>query len=117
MAKAILTKETEVTTAIQTVDSQLAEMSTKLGTLVLAKSEQSETEADRTDAISQIAAEQTALGASRKLLEELLLSIQAAAANAQGTQAGVRIQFGDYNKGSQTGINHGTVNNTFNGRD
>ncbi|PTB40448.1 hypothetical protein M441DRAFT_48280 [Trichoderma asperellum CBS 433.97] len=97
--------------------SQLAEMNTKLGALVLAKREQNETEADRTDAISQVAAGQTALSVSRNLLEELLLGIQTAAANAQSTEPGVNIQFGDQNKGSQTGINHGTVNNTFNSRD
>ncbi|KAL7946162.1 hypothetical protein V8C42DRAFT_322642 [Trichoderma barbatum] len=118
IATAISTKETEVTTAIETISSQMAELNTKLGALVLAKREQGETEADRTDAISQVAAGQSALSASRNLLEELLSGIQtAAAANAQSTRLGVNIRFGDQNKGSQTGINHGTVNNTFNNRD
>lgn len=110
---AITTKEIEVTRAMATIDEQLAEMNSKLGQLVLAKQHQSETEADRTDAISQVAVEQTALSGSRRLLEELLLGIKIAAANAQSTKQEVRIQFGDQNKGSQTGVNHGTINNTF----
>lgn len=117
MVATILEKETEVARAIAIIDNQLAEMNTKLGALVLAKQHQSETEADRSDAISQVAVEQTALSGSRRLREELLSCMQAAAANAQSTQPGFSILFGEENKGSQTGINHGIVNNTFHNRE
>lgn len=111
MIAAISTKETEVTEAIATIDNQLTEMNAKLGSLVLAKQNQSETEADRTGAISQVAVEQTALGESRKLLEEILWTTQ-----AHGCQSGLKIQFGNHNQGAQAGINHGTISSTFNNR-
>jgi hypothetical protein len=108
---AISTKETEVTKAIAAIDNQLTEMNAKLGSLVLAKQNQSETEADRASAISQVAVEQTALGGSRKLLEEILWTTQ-----GHGCQSGPKIKFGNHNQGSQAGINHGTINSTFNNR-
>lgn len=109
----ISTKETEVTSAVATMDSQLSKINAELGALVLAEQDQSETEADRNDAISQVKVEKVALDASRGLLEELLSKIQAAAANAPSGHGRVNVHFGDNNRGSQTGINHGTVNNTF----
>jgi hypothetical protein len=107
------TKETEVTRAIDTMDSQLAEITAEVGTLVLARKDHSETDADRTDAISQVTVEKDALDTSRKLLEELLVNIRAAAANSPSGHDKVNVRFGDHNRGAQTGINHGTVYNTF----
>ncbi|KAK4118434.1 hypothetical protein N657DRAFT_651277 [Parathielavia appendiculata] len=60
----------------------------------MAKQLEDETEADRVGAISQVAVEQTALGESRKLFEELLSGIYTAAANAWKDQAQVVNNFG-----------------------
>jgi hypothetical protein len=105
----ISTAETEIAGSIIAIDKQLAEVNMKLGSLCLVKREQTETEADRDDAVSQVAVEQAALGESRKLLAELLLGIQTAAANARNDEARVVNDFGNENEGMQIGVNHGGI--------
>ena len=103
-------KEAEIADYIAATDRQLAEVNTKLGALCLARQEHDETEADRTAAISQVAVEQTALGESRKLFEELLTGIQAAAINARKDQAQVvNNTLGSLNEGMQIGISYGAI--------
>ena len=70
-----------------------------------------ETEADRAGAISQVAVEQTILGESRKLLEELLSGIHAAAVNARKDQAQAQVvnNFGGQNEGMQIGVSYGAI--------
>lgn len=113
MKTTISTKETTITDAISVIDKQLVEVNVKLGALCLARQDQGETEADRTSAISQVAVQQTALGESRKLLEDLLSAVQAAAANAQTDQGRVVNTFGDNNRGIQIGVSHGPISGTF----
>ena len=79
----ISTKEAEIADSITATDKQLAEVNAKLRALCMARQEEDETEVDRAGAISQVAVEQTVLGESRKLLEELLSSIKAVAENAR----------------------------------
>ena len=102
-------KEAEIADSITATDKQLAGVNAKLGTLCLAKQEQDETEADRTSAISQVAVEQTVLGESRKLLQELLSGIHTAAANARKDNAQVVNNFGGQNEGMQIGASYGTI--------
>ena len=102
-------KEAEIAESIAATNKQLAEANVKLGALCLAKKERDETEVDRTSAISQVAVEQTFLGESRKLLEELRSGIHTAATNARKDQARVVISFGTQNKGMQIGVNHGAI--------
>lgn len=109
MKKAISLKEAEIVESMKAAKKQLAEVDAKLGALRLAKTEQDETEADRASAISQVAVEQTVLGESRKLLEELLSGIHTAAADARKDQAGVVNNFGNQNQGMQIGEFHGTM--------
>jgi hypothetical protein len=59
--------------------------------------------------------EQKALGESRKVLEELLLVIQRAAANA-GARQGHSVTFGNNNRGQQVGVNSGTISAKFGGK-
>lgn len=110
---AVSSAKTGIANAITELDGQLVEVNAKLGTLVLAGQDDSEPKADRDDALAQVAVQQKIFGLSRKLLEELLSSTQAAAANAQRGQGRVEMKFGDHNRGSQTGINHGTIHNKF----
>jgi hypothetical protein len=93
--------EAEIADFITATDKQLTEVNVKLGALCLAKQEQDETEADRASAISQVTIEQTLLGESRKLLEELLSGIYTATVNARKDQAQVINNFG--NQGLQVG--------------
>jgi septal ring factor EnvC (AmiA/AmiB activator) len=102
-------KEAEITESITATDKQLAGVNAKLRALCLAKQEQGETEADRASAISQVAVEQTALGESRKLFEELLSGIRTATANARNDQARVVNNFGSQNEGMQIGVFNGTM--------
>lgn len=86
----------------------MAELNVKLEELRLATPVQDETEEDQTSAINQIGNEKTALGESRKVLEELLLGIQAAAADMR-KQGRVVNNFGDRNEGIQVGVNYGGI--------
>lgn len=116
MMAAASTKEAEIMTAIANIDEQIAEINSILGKLVLATQDPSETETDRVTAISQVAVQQTAFGESRELLNGLLSCIQDAVTNNQIRHDGMKIQFGNQNQGSQTGINHGVIHNTFGSR-
>ncbi|KAK4159492.1 hypothetical protein QBC43DRAFT_129563 [Cladorrhinum sp. PSN259] len=106
---AVSQKEAEITDSITATDKQLAEMNAKLGALCMAKQEEDETEADRASAISQVAVEQTVLGESRKLLEELLSGIKTAAANTRKDQSQVVNNFGGQNEGMQIGVSYGVI--------
>lgn len=109
MTKIISAKETEVKVAVETTNKQLAEVNAKLEALQLGRQEEGETTGDRASAISQVAAEQTALDASRKLLQELLSGVQAAATNAPLAQSGPRNTFGSQGKGFQIATNYGGI--------
>ena len=113
MTKMISTKETEVASAIEATNKQLAEVNAKLGVLQLARQDEGETEADRASAISQAAAEQTALDVSGKLLEELLSKTKATAANVTRDQGGTRNIFGNQGKGFMIGTSHGQITGNF----
>ena len=102
-------QEADIADSITTTDKLLAEVNTKLGALCMAKQEEDETEADRTSAISQVAVEQTALGESRKLLEELLSGIHTAAANVRKDHAQVVNNFGGHNQGMQVGVSNAPI--------
>ncbi len=84
-------------------------MSTKLSTLCIAKAGSGETAEDKDSAVSQIAEEQTVMGGSRKLLEDLLFGLQATAANVRKEQPQVINTFGDLHQGMQFGVNHGAI--------
>jgi hypothetical protein len=109
MITTISTKQAEIADSIIATNRQLAEANAKLGALRLARQDEGETEADRTGAISQVAFEQTALGVSRKLLEELASGIQTAATNVQKGQARVVNNFGNQNEGMQIGVSYGPI--------
>ncbi|KAK4031844.1 hypothetical protein C8A01DRAFT_51205 [Parachaetomium inaequale] len=109
MMVTISKQEADIADSITTTDKQLAEVNTKLGALCIAKQQEDETEADRTSAISQVAVEQTVLGESRKLLQELLSGIHTAAANARKDNAHVVNNFGGQNEGIQIGASYGTI--------
>jgi septal ring factor EnvC (AmiA/AmiB activator) len=109
MMATISKKEAEIADSITATDKQLATVNAKLGALRVAKQAQDETEADRISAISQVAVEQTVLGESRKLLQELLSGIHTAAANARKDNAQVVINFGGQNEGMQIGASYGTI--------
>lgn len=101
--------QTEVAGSIAATNKQLNEVNARLGALCLAKQNQGETAADQACAISQVAVEQTALGESRKLLEELLSDIQITAANAQLGCAQLVNNFGSRNEGIQIGVSYGAI--------
>jgi septal ring factor EnvC (AmiA/AmiB activator) len=109
MMAMVCQREAEIADSITATDKQLAEVNAKLGALCMAKQEEDETETDRASAISQVAVEQTVLGESRKLLEELLSGIQATAANARKDQAQVVNNFGGQNEGMQIGVSYGAI--------
>ena len=109
MAKIISARETEVKVAMETTNKQLAEVNAKLEALQLGTAEDGETTGDRASAISQVAAEQTALDASRQLLQELLSGVQAAARNAPLAQSEPRNKFGRQGKGFQIATNYGSI--------
>ncbi|KAK4205894.1 hypothetical protein QBC37DRAFT_381652 [Rhypophila decipiens] len=109
MMATVSQKEAEILDSIAATDKQLTEVNAKLGALCIAKQEEDETEVDRASAISQVAVEQTALGESRKLLEELLSGIQAAAVDARKDQAQVVNNFGGQNEGMQIGVSYGAI--------
>ncbi len=106
--------ETEVASAIEATNKQLAEVNSKLGALQLARPDEGETEADRASAISQAAAEQTALDISQKLLQELLSKTETIAAKATRDHGGTRnITFGNLGKGFMIGDSSGDIYSTF----
>lgn len=109
-------KENEVTDAIALLERQMTDMNAKLE-LYAVRRRQHESEADRTEAVEQALLEQRALNGSHELLRYLLSGIQSAASSAQSAQAGAKVRFGDHNRGSQVGVNHGGLNNTFHTRD
>jgi hypothetical protein len=117
MAEMISTREMEIKDAIAATDKQLAEVNAKLGALCLAKRDPDETADDQAGAISQVAVEQTALGESRKLLEDLLVGIEAAAANTRNDQARVVNNFGNLHQGIMLGVNHGAISGIVFGKD
>ncbi|KAK4446468.1 hypothetical protein QBC34DRAFT_411739 [Podospora aff. communis PSN243] len=117
MMAMVCQREAEIVDSITATDKQLTEVNAKLGALCMAKQEEDETETDQASAISQVAVEQTVLGESRKLLEELLAGIQAAAANARKDQAQVVNNFGGQNEGVQIGVSYGAISGiTFGGK-
>lgn len=90
-------------------------MNTQLAALRLAgqgNEEQPDGElgADRTSVINQVADEQEALDTSLKLLEALLQSIQAVAAEVQRRVDGpASVMFGNLAKGFQVATNNGSI--------
>jgi hypothetical protein len=71
----MLTKQTEITSAIGTTDKQLAEAGERLEELNVASYNQVKAESteNRADLLNQIEEELKALSASRKLLDKLLI--------------------------------------------
>ncbi len=110
MAKLLSTKESEVASAVEATNKQLAEVNTKLRALQLAPSRQDEgeTEADQASAISQATAEQMALDISGQLLRDLLSKTRATAAEV-GNQGGTKNVFGNQGRGYQIGTSYGSI--------
>ena len=109
MAKEISAKEAEVQTALAATNRQMAALNAKVEALQVARQDESvdETPADRASALTQVAAEQAALGASHKLLRELLAATKAA--SEKGRAGGNVITFGKVEKGFQVGVNNSSI--------
>jgi len=102
--KTISTKEVEISKAITSTNTQLAEVESTLGEICLTDSiyEQGQNEEDVTNAVKQIEEERAALGCSRKLLEELLSKAREdviARAVNQGQKRLTEVTFGSNNSG------------------
>lgn len=112
--KVILTKQTDIASAIRTTDKQLAEVGKRLEELNVAGDDQIEAEStkNRVDALRQIEEERKALSTSRKLLNELLSKSQddaiAKAASESQTRSTI-VTFGAQNSGFQIGVSSGPI--------
>jgi hypothetical protein len=113
--KTISTKEAEISKAISSTDMQLAEVETSLGELQIGGTgeEWSQNAEDMANTVNQIEEERSAINSSRKLLEELLLSIAKeeaifkAASEIQSRST--HITFGNQGKGFQIGTNNAAI--------
>lgn len=109
--KTISTKEAEISDAITSTDTQLAEVEGALRDICLADG-QGQNEGDITNAVKQIEEERAALGCSRKLLEELLSKTRddvIARAASESQKRLTRVTFGNHNSGFQAGIVNGPI--------
>jgi hypothetical protein len=112
--KVILTKQTDIASAIRTTDRQLAEVGKRLEELNVAGDDQIEAERtkNRADALRQIEEERKALSTSRKLLNELLSKAQDDAVAKAATESQTRsttVTFGAQNSGFQIGVSNGPI--------
>lgn len=112
--KAILTKQTDIASAIRTTDKQLAEVGERLGELNVTDDDQIEAEStkNRADALRQIEEERKALSTSRKLLNELLSKAQDDAVAKAAIENQIRstiVTFSAQNSGFQIGVNSGPI--------
>jgi len=104
----------EISKAITSTNTQLAEVESTLGEIRLTNSthEQGQNEEDATNAVKQIEEERTALGCLRKLLEELLSKARQdviARAASEGQKRSTEVTFGSNNSGFQAGIINGPI--------
>lgn len=112
--KMIVTKQTDIASAIRTTDKQLAEVGKRLEELDVAGDDQAEAEStkNRADALRQIEEEHKALSTSRKLLNELLSKAQdgavAKAVTERRTHSTI-VTFGAQNSGLQIGVSSGPI--------
>jgi len=110
----ILTKQTEITSAIGTTDTQLVEAGKRLEELNAAGDNQVKADSteNRADVLKQIEEELKALSASRKLLGELLLKAQEDAVVKAAKESQTRsttVTFGTQNSGFQIGMSYGPI--------
>ncbi|RYP55593.1 hypothetical protein DL771_012347 [Monosporascus sp. 5C6A] len=112
----------EITETIARTDEQLGEVKTRLERLSLGDKDPNETaslDVEVGDALGQIKEEQAALNASRKLLKDLLSSMQRVDVGVgRGDQnQQVQVTFGSNNSGFQGGVINGTISGiTFGGK-
>lgn len=107
----ISTKEAEISSAITSTDTQLAEIETSLGELHLSDAGEEQSEDVETVAITtrQIEVERNALRSSRQLLEALFSKAneEALLKAASETQSRLmHVTFGNQGKGFQIGTNN-----------
>ena len=112
--KMIVTKQTDIASAIKTTDKQLAEVGKRLEELNVAGNDQVEAESmkNRADALRQIEEEHKALSTSQKLLNELLSKAQDDAVAKAATENQTRstiVTFGAQNSGLQIGVSSGPI--------
>jgi hypothetical protein len=109
-------RETELSTAISSTDTQLAAVESVLEVVRLddASEDRIQDAEDVANTVKQIEGEQSALDLSRKMLEELLrrLREEAVFKGASETQtSSTHITFGNLGNGIQIGTNTATVSN------
>jgi hypothetical protein len=111
IGKTISTREAEISNAITSTDTQLAEVEGALRDICLTD-KQGQNEEDIRNAVKQIKEERATLGYSQKLFEELLLKISddiiARAAN-ESQQRSTKVIFGNNNSGFQVEIINGPI--------
>ncbi|KAJ5097308.1 hypothetical protein N7456_008029 [Penicillium angulare] len=112
-------KRREVAVAIRASESESAELSLRKREIRVRGAEiESKDEEDAYDTVSrQVQEEQKSLELSQSLMKALLATMQEPAISQIATKMQVQqnktvysINFGDENYGTQTGINHGTIN-------
>jgi hypothetical protein len=117
--------QAEIKGAVTTTDKQLVVLESKLEELNLSSDDDEEAgpKEGKAEAFQQLEEERKALGASRMLLEELLLKAQEdavakAAAKSQDSSTTVNtVTFGNQNSGQQAGVINGGVHGAvFGGR-
>jgi membrane-bound lytic murein transglycosylase B len=109
--KTISTKEAEISNAITSIDTQLADVEGALRDVSLTD-EQGQNEEDMRNAVKQIEEERAALGCSQKLLEELLSKTRddvIARAASESQKRSTEVTFGNNNSGFQAGIINGPI--------
>jgi hypothetical protein len=109
----LLARETELSTAISSTDTQLAAVESVLEVVRLDASEDRIQDAeDVANTVKQMEEERNALDLSRKLLEELLGRVREEAvfkAASEMQTNSTHITFGNLEKGFQIGTNHGPI--------
>jgi len=113
--RTISTRAVEVSNAIASTDTQLAQLEQNLGEVRLAESSREQDRdaqdaQDVTDTVQQLEEEQAVLDCSRSLLETLLLKAQEDAvteAASKNQSQSLKITFGNQNNGIQVGIMNG----------
>ena len=111
MMKMISGRETELASALEAANRQLAEVNAQLAEMRLSSqgSGNDNTEADCASTIDQVADEQAALNTSRKVLGLLLERTKNAARDVQEHGDRPVFVFGALGKGLQIGTNSGSI--------
>lgn len=111
----IAEKQREITPAVQTTDTQLAQVTETLKTLNTLDDARREV-----DMVRQLQEEQSALTLSRKLLDELVAKLQedsVSRASGEKQDYSAQVTFGSQNSGLQIGVSHGPISGiTFGGK-